>query len=465
MSERNTAGDRLSFHAFTQFGWPDGNDGLWCHPELVPPRTPVELKGWLRLARIAERGCFDSLFLADAMGMGGFEPGDVEIETRAGRTMLYDPAILIPLLAQATEDLGFVFTNSILQDHPFTFARRVSTLDHLTHGRVGWNIVTSYSPNAARNFGLDDLPPRDERYSWAQEYADVTYQLWEGSWDDGAVIADAARGIYVDPEKVRMIEHSGARYRVQGPHLSDPTPQRTPLLVQAGGSPPGRAFAARNAELQFVAGRSPEQLAEALQQVRQLAVEAGRHPNDVKFVLSQRFVVGSTEAEAKQKVIDRDAALDWNEVAAYMRSETGIDVAGRDPDARVDELLAGEARGMQGVVEALLSDMPSDRPATARDLLHSWIHRSEIVGTPEQIADRLSVWQRAGIGGVAVGLPTRVGSLEEFVDHVIPELQRRGLAQREYTPGTLRQKLMGYGARLPARHPGARFRTAAAGRA
>ncbi|MGV9292537.1 NtaA/DmoA family FMN-dependent monooxygenase [Amycolatopsis sp. NPDC003676] len=450
---------RLTLHAFTALGWLDGQFGLWRHPEVVPPRAVPDLQWWSDLARTAERGCMDSMFFADAMGMGGFTADDREAEVRGGRMILWDPAVTISGLAAATEHLGFLFTSSILQDHPFTFARRASTLDQLTGGRVGWNMVTSYSPNAARNLGYADLPSREERYAWAEEYADVVYRLWEGSWEDDALLADVASGVYVDPAKVHPIDFAGDRYRVQGPHLTHPTPQRTPLLVQAGGSPAGREYAARHAEIQFIAETDERAMAETVSDVRRLAVRSGRRPDDISFVVSSRFVVGSTEAEARRKAGELFERADFPDLVAHLSSAIGKDFSGLGPDDPVDLLNdpAGSG-GMSGSLQALVDGLPKDRIPTLREVVRASRNRGRVVGTPEQIADVLQRWHEAGVGGVTVSIELRPTSLVEFVEHVIPVLQDRGLAQREYAPGTLREKLMGYGDRLPDRHPAARHR-------
>ncbi len=450
---------RLTFHVFAQYGGPGANNGLWRHPELEAARDPVAPETWLELVRIAERGRLDSLFFADAVGFGGFTPGDTEAETRAGRLTIYDPTLIIPVLAAATEHLGFMFTSSILQDPPFTFARRASTLDYLTGGRVGWNIVTSYSPNAARNFGLDDLPSREQRYAWADEYAHVAYKLWEGSWEDGAVLKDGSSGVYIDPSKVHEINHVGQRYRVKGPHMVDPSPQRSPMLMQAGGSGPGMAFAAQHAEIQFVPAGTPETMAQAITAVRELAARAGRGPDDIAFVVPLQFVIGSTVAEAQRKVDEIDAFTDWDEVAGNLVTSLGVDLRGLDPDLPVRELKSTvQEGGMSASLNSLISALPKNGPATVRDVLNARLNNRRIVGTPQQIADELERWQDAGLGGVVIAGPLRLTTNAEFVDYVIPVLQDRGLAQREYTPGTIRNKIMGYGDHLPESHPAAKYR-------
>ena len=450
---------RMTFHAFTEFGWADGDHGLWRYPELIPPRQHDELDFWIEMAKVAERGVLDTMFFADAVGMGGFTAADRAAEVREGRMLLWDPAVLIPVLAKFTEHLGFLFTNSILQDHPFAFARRVSTLDHLSHGRVGWNIVTSYSPNAARNFGLDELPPREERYAWADEYARAVYALWEGSWEEGAAVRDAATGMFVDPDLVHPVDFAGERYRIQGPHLTEPTPQRTPVLLQAGGSVPGRSFAARHAELHFLASASEEKLAADIAAVRALAVQAGRPAQDVKFVISTGFIVGSTDEEARRLAADLDAHADRQDALAATSSSIGIDLTALDPSTPIADLPKSVGSGgMSGVLEAMLDRLPKDRVPTVADLIGERMTRGYVIGGPERVADQIQRWKQLGIDGVAIGMVQRPKSLVDFVDQVIPVLQQRGLAQREYGPGTLRHKLMGYGDRLPGTHPAAAFR-------
>jgi len=220
--------------------------GLWRHPDTRQIEFN-DLDTWVDLARLLEEGRFDALFLADVIGVDPAYKGSWDTYVKeAVQIPSNDSSALAAALVGVTENLGLTFTSSILSEHPFSFARRLSTLDHLSKGRIGWNIVTSVSHNAAQNFGLDRIVAHDERYAWADEYMDVVYKLWEGSWDEDALIADKRAGIYADPEKVHRVYHDGKRYRVMGPHLTTPSPQRTPVLYQAGSSKIGRAFAARH---------------------------------------------------------------------------------------------------------------------------------------------------------------------------------------------------------------------------
>jgi long-chain alkane monooxygenase len=232
--------------------------GMWVHPDNNRHRFN-DLDFWTELAQLVEYGTFDGIFLADVIGAYDRFRGGPETSLREGMQIpSNDPLLLIPAMAQVTKNLGFGATFSTTYEPPFTFARRMSTLDHLTKGRVGWNIVTSYLPNAARNFGHADEVPHDHRYEIADEYLDVLYKLWEGSWDDDAVVLDRAGRTYADPDKVRYINHEGEHFRVAGPHLCEPSRQRTPVLFQATGSDAGKEFAARHAEVVFTGGMNAD---------------------------------------------------------------------------------------------------------------------------------------------------------------------------------------------------------------
>jgi FMN-dependent oxidoreductase (nitrilotriacetate monooxygenase family) len=251
----------LSFNLFEMNTVGHISHGMWRHPGNTRHRFN-DLDFWQSHARLLEDGLFDAVFLADVVGTyDGYRDGPETALREAVQIPNNDPMLVIPAMAAVTTNLGFVSTFSTTYEPPFTFARRASTLDHLTKGRFGWNVVTSYLPNAARNFGLADELTHAERYDRAHEYMDVLYKLWEGSWDDDAVVADVATGVYTDPSKVRRIDHNGPYFRVAGPHLSEPSIQRSPVIYQAGSSETGRAFAAKHAEAVFVGGSSLEDFA------------------------------------------------------------------------------------------------------------------------------------------------------------------------------------------------------------
>jgi FMN-dependent oxidoreductase (nitrilotriacetate monooxygenase family) len=371
------------------------------------------------------------------------------------QTPVNDPAMLVPAMAYSTENLGFAFTSSVLQSHPFAFARQMSTLDHLTRGRVAWNIVTSYLPNAGLNFGLDGLPSHDERYDLADEYLDVVYKLWEASWEDDAVLRDTERGIYADPAKVHPINHVGKHFNVAGPHLSEPSPQRTPLLFQAGSSTRGRSFAAKHAECMFIVDsrRSLTGAASVISDVRSQAVRNGRRPEDIQFFQGLSPVVGGTEAEAKAKEAEYLEQFSTEGALAHLSGSIGIDLSAIDLDQPLKSI---DTRAMRGMVKGLIESTP-DQTQTFRDLIRTRNAGQFLTGSPEQIADALQDWQKAGVDGFNLIYSVTPGTFVDFIEAVVPILQKRGLMQKEYAPGPLREKIFGYG-RLPARHPAAGFR-------
>jgi FMN-dependent oxidoreductase (nitrilotriacetate monooxygenase family) len=231
--------------------------GTWRLGSGVTPRDRsdryIDLDYWIELARLLERGKFDGLFLADVLGPYDVYQGRPDAAIHGGiQIPVNDPLLLVPGMAAATEHLGFGVTCALTYEHPYSFARRASTLDYLTKGRFAWNIVSGYLDSAARNFGLDQQIQHDDRYDFAEEYMQVCYKLWERSWDQDAVRRDRKSGIFADPAKVHGIEHSGKYFRVPGFNLSEPSPQRTPVLYQAGASRRGKDFAAKHAECVFV---------------------------------------------------------------------------------------------------------------------------------------------------------------------------------------------------------------------
>jgi long-chain alkane monooxygenase len=447
---------RLRFNAFAMNCVSHIHHGQWVRSDTRQVDYN-RLDAWVELARLLERGKFDALFLADVIGTYDSYGGNRDAAVEEGLQIpVNDPSLLIPAMAHATSDLGFAFTASVLQEHPFSFARRVSTLDHLTEGRVGWNIVTSYLNNAARNLGYGSLPVHKDRYRRAEEYVQVLYKLLEGSWEDDAVVRDVERGVYADPTKVHDIDHVGEFYDVVGPHLSEPSPQRTPLLFQAGASSHGREFAARNAEAIFIAGRTPDGARAHVEDVRALAGAVGRNPDDILFFQGLSFVVGGTEEEARRKASEIDEYTSDRGYAAHMAGNLGADPSQFDLDAPISEI-AGQAT-VQGLIRSLIESAP-DKSWTLGDLLR-YTSDLRVVGTPEQIADELERWADAGVDGINVMYYTTPGSFLDFIDGVTPVLQARGLQQREYRPGTLREKVTDgdSGPLLNARHPGARIR-------
>jgi long-chain alkane monooxygenase len=446
----------LRFSAFVMNTTSHILQGVWRQPGAG--QTDFNsLEHWVQLAKVLERGRFDFIFFADVIGLYGDYGGSYEKYVNSGLQIpSNDPSVIASAIAYNTTDLGIAITSSVIQEHPFNFARKISTLDHASNGRIAWNIVTNALANGARNFGYDELEEHDERYRWADEYVDVAYKLWEGSWDDGALLQDRTRGVHGDYSKIHKIHHVGKRYRVEGPHLVAPSPQRTPVLFQAGSSTAGRDFAARNAEAQFIITPGPAQARELIDDTRRRVVAAGRRPDDLKFFQGLHFVIGGTEEEARRKEAELDDAIDLDGMVAHLSGAVGVDFGGHALDTPL-----GDIAGTQGVrsIVSWVEESVSGREATVRDLGLLQGRNSRVVGTPETIADQLQEWRDAGVDGINVVNATIPGSYTEFVEHVIPVLQERGLAQREYAPGTTRAKLFGADL-LDDRHPAARYRGA-----
>jgi FMN-dependent oxidoreductase (nitrilotriacetate monooxygenase family) len=270
--------------------------------------------------------------------------------------------LLVPAMAHVTKHLGFGVTCSLTYEHPYPFARRISTLDHLTDGRAGWNIVSSYLDSAARNFGLDRQHKHDDRYEVADEYMEVCYKLWEGSWEDDAVVRDRARKLFTDPEKVHEIQHYGKYFTVPGFHLCEPSPQRTPVLYQAGASRRGKDFAARHAECVFVAAPSKKVLKDYVRDIRQRAAGFGRDPSNLIFFNLFTVIVAPTESEAQAKYDDYKQYVSYDGALALVSGWTGIDFGKYNPDDRVEYI---ENDAVQSATESLTTSDP-DRPRSSK---------------------------------------------------------------------------------------------------
>ena len=451
----STMPKRMLLNAFSMNCVSHIQQGLWVRDDTRQLEY-TQIDPWVELAHILEKGCFDALFLADVVGVYDTYKGGPETSIIEGMQIpSNDPSLLVSSMAHATKNLGFAYTSSIYQAHPFTFARQMSTLDHLTRGRIAWNIVTTYLSNAGLNYGLGGLPPHDERYDLADEYLEVTYKLWEGSWEDDAVLADTVRGIYADPSKIHQINHTGKHYHVAGPHLSEPSPQRTPLLFQAGSSTRGRSFAAKHAECIFISESKDSLQGESnvINDVRSQAKQLGRRPEDILFFQGISPVVGGTEAEAMSKASDYIDQFSTEGSLAHLSGGIGIDIGVVDLDQRLDTI---DPQSMRGFIKSLIESAP-DKKRTFRDLIRNRMAGQFLTGTPEQIADALEEWQQRGVDGFNIVYSVTPGTFVDFIDGVVPVLQSRGLVQREYSPGPLRQKLFG-APKLPDRHIGASYR-------
>jgi FMN-dependent oxidoreductase (nitrilotriacetate monooxygenase family) len=431
------------------------NHGLWAHPRDQSTRYNT-LAYWTDLARTLERGLFDGLFIADIVGVYDVYQDNVDVTLRESIQLpVNDPLLLVSAMAAVTQHLGFGVTVNLTYEQPYLLARRFSTLDHLTQGRIGWNIVTGYLDSAARAMGLSEQLPHDERYDRADEYLEVLYQLWEGSWEDGAVRRDKAARMYADPALVHQVHHDGRYYKVHGHHLAEPSPQRTPVLYQAGSSGRGQRFAARHAECVFISPPDKQTARRTVDTLREELVRAGRRPDDVKVFMGVAVVPGATAKEAREKYADYRSYASREAGLAHFSASTGIDYARYDLDAPIDY-------GRTNAIES----------ATRTAEQHGWTRRRlldlfvlggrypPIVGDAAQVADELASWiEDTGIDGFNLARTVVPESYEDFIDLVVPELQDRGLYKTAYAEGTLRHKLFGQGGRLPDRHAAFPFRS------
>lgn len=454
--------EEIRFNAFLAHAAVHQMPGMWRHPRDQSLRHKT-IPYWQNLARILERGKFDAIFLADAIGVADVHGGSLDSAIRHGlRLPRHDPWMVVPAMAAVTEHLGFGITGTLSYEEPYLFARKLSTLDHLTGGRLAWNVVTGYLESGAKAMGRTGMMGHDLRYDIADEFMDVVYKLWEGSWEDGAFQANRTTGLFSDPAKVHRIMHQGAYYAMEGIHMVDPSPQRTPVLYQAGASGRGRRFAAGHAECVFIIGQAEAALAEVVTDIRQQASNIGRNPMDISFLMSAIIIVAKTEVEAKARVAEYTEYLDLAALLALISGTTGVDLSRYDldapyPDIKVDSsahsLVDANRRGTAGKV-------PTIREVVQRS---AFGRGPVIVGSPTQVADQVQHWvEKTGVTGFNLIYGVMPGDFEAISDLLVPELQRRGVYKREYRPGTLREKLQNTNdSLLPATHPAARQRVQA----
>ncbi|MGG2046917.1 LLM class flavin-dependent oxidoreductase [Burkholderia gladioli] len=435
------------------------NHGLWTHPR-DRSTDYRSLAYWTDLARLLERGLFDGLFIADIVGVYDVYGQSLDLTLRESIQLpVNDPMMLVSAMAAATQHLGFGITVNLTYEAPYLLARRFSTLDHLSGGRIGWNIVTGYLDSAARAMGLAGQIEHDERYDRADEYLEVAYKLWEGSWEDGAVRRDREARVFADPAKVHRIRHRGRFYEVDGYHLAEPSPQRTPVLFQAGSSGRGQQFAARHAECVFVSSGSRAGTRKLVAELRRQAAEAGRDPAGLKIFMGVTVIVGRTEAEAREKFAEYARHASPEAGLAHFAAGSGIDYSRFD----LDDVIAPDGTKKPRGIESSVQRVTDGRPDfTVRDLLGQMAlggRYATIVGDASQVADALIGWiDETDIDGFNLARTVTPESYEDFIELVIPELQARGRYKTAYAEGTLREKLFGGSATLPAAHAGAAYR-------
>lgn len=448
----------LRFNAFNMMAPSHNWGGLWSHPRDQSLNYNT-LDYWVDYAKTAERGLLDGIFLADVFGVYDVYGNSADTAlAQAIQLPNAEPTLLVSAMALVTRHLGFGITANLTYEHPYQFARRFSTLDHLSGGRIGWNIVTGYLDSGARGMGLPKNRAHDDRYDAADEFLTAVYKLWEGSWQPGAVRRDRAARIFTDPSKVHPVRHESGNFKVDGIHLAEPSPQRTPLLYQAGTSKRGRSFATRHAEAIFLNGQTKPLLARAGREIRQAAKDAGRDPYDIRLFAGATVIVAPTRAEAHDLLADYAAHVDQAGQLALLAGWAGIDFATYRPD---DPIKYVESNAIQSMVENFT--VRSERPVRIGDLAtlsYAGARSPFIVGSPQDVADELIAWaDETDVDGFNLFRLVAPESLTAFVDLVVPELQSRGVYKTAYRDGTLREKLFpGRGPLLHPTHPGAAYR-------
>jgi FMN-dependent oxidoreductase (nitrilotriacetate monooxygenase family) len=408
------------------------HEAAWRHPRTEQHRV-LEVAHFQELGRIAERGKLDSVFFADGLAVGP------RVERNA--LAVFEPITLLAAIATATAHIGLIATASTSYNEPFNLARKFASLDHISHGRAGWNIVTSGGADEAFNFGYDAIPEHARRYERAQEFVDVAVRLWD-SWESNAIVLDPETGVFADPDKVHTIDYAGDRFRVRGPLNSPRSPQGRPLLVQAGSSESGKEFAARHAEAVFTAQRT---LAEGQQFYRDLKSRLpkyGRSADELKVLPGLVPFIADTTAQALALEQEFTALISPDYALRQLSTLLGVDLTTHALDAPLPPL--PPEREIQGGKSrfTLVKELAEREELTVRQLIGKLGggrgHRT-FAGTPEQVADELQTWFENGAAdGFNIMPPYLPGGLEIFVDRVVPILQQRGLFRTDYTATTLR---------------------------
>ncbi len=445
----------LTLGIFQRVGPGGVTGGSWRHPEDTST-AHLTLEHWTTLARKFEDAGLDFLFLADSYGYPTLHDRVIDLAIEDAINLPGgDPVVLVSAIAAATRKLGVVVTASTTVEKPQALARRFATLDHLTGGRIGWNIVTGAAQGSSARFFGEEMIPHDQRYDMAEDHVQLAMKLWEESWEDDALVQDKEKGVYADPAKVHEVHHEGPYFRAHGLLTVPPSPQRTPLLFQAGTSGRGKDFAGRYAESVFLAGGDVDHVAANIRDIRRCAVGHGRSPDAIKFLVGAMFVTAPTEAEAQAKRQEMlDLATLENAAAAYAFF-TGLDLMAMD----LDQPLRARTEQGQSSVDRFTGENGAP-VATVREILDDYrrngVNGTVFVGDPEQVVDQAEDFvDRTGADGFLIQPYVTPGTYDDFIDLLLPVMRARGLAKEGYAADTLRGHLFGAGNdRLPAEHVG-----------
>jgi FMN-dependent oxidoreductase (nitrilotriacetate monooxygenase family) len=413
------------------------HSAAWRYPGAYPDAN-FNFAHLKRFAQTLERGKFDAFFMADHQAVLNMP---LQALKRSGTVTSFEPLTLLPALAVVTEHLGLIATASTTYNEPYHVARRFASLDHLSGGRAGWNLVTSGNPHEAMNFGREEHVEHDARYRRAREFFDVVTGLWD-SWADDAFIRDVESGIYFEPEKMHVLDHKGEHFKVRGPlNIARPV-QGWPVIVQAGASEAGRQIAAETAEAVFTGQTSIVEARKFYADVKGRMATIGRSPDHMKILPGVFVVVGDTVEEAQAKKRKLDSLVHPDSGIASLSVALGTDMSGFDLDAPLPEIPESNASrsGRQRLVDLAARDNLTVRQLA--QIVGGSYGALELIGTPATIVDQMEEWfTTAACDGFNVMFPYVPGGLDDFVDRVTPELQRRGLFRREYEGRTLRENL------------------------
>ncbi|KAJ5513830.1 Nitrilotriacetate monooxygenase component A/pristinamycin IIA synthase subunit A [Penicillium fimorum] len=438
--------------------------GLWKHPRNKTDQYKT-LSFWTDLARLLDKAGFHAMFLADTLGAYDVYKGPSNVVpalASGAQFPVNDPLYLVPAMSAVTKNLIFGVTASVTYEKPYALARRLSTVDHLSQGRLAWNIVTSYLDSAARNHGLNEQIPHDERYAIADEYLEVLYKLWEGSFRDDAVLADRQLGTYIASDGVREINHKGEYFDVPGPHFCEPSPQRTPFLFQAGVSEAGGQFGGKHGEAIFIGGQTPEGTRLTVDNIRNIAKQHGRDPNHIKVIVGINVIVAATDEEAKAKREDYLQYADDEGALALFGGWTGIDLSGHPDD---EDFRFSDSPRVQSIVRRWSATVPGtdSLPWTKRRIVE-YISvgglQAKVVGSPTTVADELERWvEVSDVDGFNLAHIVNPGTFEDIIEFLLPELRRRGVFREEIEKegATAREVFIG-SQRLPEDHPGSKYK-------
>jgi FMN-dependent oxidoreductase (nitrilotriacetate monooxygenase family) len=388
------------------------------------------------IGRIAESGCLQAVFLADTLAVA-------EENFERPNFGAMDPTIVLAAVATVTEHVGLVATASTTYNEPYNLARRLSTLDHLSRGRASWNIVTTFIPDVAANFGAAQLPNHDDRYERAEEFVEVVTRLWD-SWEDAALIGDKAAGRFADASRIHTLDHHGAHYSVRGPLTLPRSPQGRPVLYQSGSSASGRDLAARFADAVFTPQNTIAAAKEFRADLRRRTKEYGRSPDDIKIIPGLLPVLGGTEAEARARKDELDELGGQAELKKLaLRVGLPVEELKLDKPLPIERIKENNNfRASEGFRDAVVR-LAVEQKLTVREILYqNGGGHVQVVGTPEQVADLIETWHREGaVDGFNLMIDVLPDGLRDFVDQVVPVLQKRGAFRREYVGDTLRSNL------------------------